>query len=156
VPDALVITPETQDAEIDRLASLPWFETVDSAATFAVRSSGLDEDGRGHSFAGIHETELDVPRSGVARAVRRCRASAQSRLAATYRQARGIEARGIAVLVQVMVRARASGVAFTLNPATGADEIVIDSAFGLGEALVSGRIDPDEYVVAKGDRSIRS
>src|SRR4029077_18635277 len=55
-----------------------------------------------------------------------------------------------------MVPARTSGVAFTVNPVTGADDIVINAAPGLGEALVSGQVAPDEYVVRKADRAIAS
>jgi pyruvate,water dikinase len=73
-----------------------------------------------------------------------------------YRQARGVEADGaaIGVLVQRMVAAKVSGVAFTLNPVTGANELVINTAPGLGEALVSGQVEPDEFVVDKHDVSI--
>src|SRR4029453_11465013 len=56
------------------------------------------------------------------------------------------------VLIQPMVEAVAAGVAFSMNPVTGAqDEIVINSSWGLGEALVSGQVDPDEFVVNKRD-----
>src|SRR6185436_11977269 len=61
---------------------------------------------------------------------------------------------GIGVLVQCMVAAEVSGVAFTLNPITGADEIVINAAWGLGEALVSGQVDPDEFTVRKTDLAV--
>ena len=60
------------------------------------------------------------------------------------------------VLVQIMVAAVTSGVAFTVNPITGADEIVINAARGLGEALVSGQIDPDEFRVGKTDGTVLS
>ena len=60
------------------------------------------------------------------------------------------------VLVQRMVPAVVSGVAFTTNPVTGADEIVVNAAWGLGEALVSGRVDPDEFILRKDDGSVVS
>ena len=87
-----------------------------------------------------------------------CRRSADSAAARAYRAARQIaddEAR-IGVLVQRMVPAVTSGVAFTVNPITGADELVINAARGLGEALVSGQIDPDEFRISKADRRVLS
>ncbi len=120
-----------------------------------MRSSGIDEDGAGHSFAGIHETHLNVSRGELVEAVLVCRRSGRSEQAAAYRQTRHLE-RGsaIGVFVQRMVPAATSGVAFTINPVTIANELVINAAPGLGEALVSGQVDPDEYVVRKHDRAI--
>ena len=129
-----------------------------AGASFAVRSSGIGEDGEGESFAGIHQTLLDVPRSGLAEAVLRCRASAFAPEALEYRRAKGIGTDGIemAVLIQRMIHPVAAGVVFTVNPVTSADdEIVVNSSWGLGEALVSGQVDPDEFVVGKRDGNIR-
>src|SRR5262245_17039453 len=83
-------------------------------------------------------TELNVERGNVADSVRRCRQSSDSGQARAYRAARHLrddEGR-IAVLVQRMVPAVRSGVAFTINPVTGADEIIVNQVEGLGEALV--------------------
>src|SRR5262249_40851076 len=88
--------------------------------------------------------------------------SSQSPQAKAYRQSRHLEEENetlIGVLVQRMVDAVVSGVAFTINPVTGADELVVNAAWGLGEALVSGQVTPDEFVVEKGDtrdRRVRS
>src|SRR5262245_9335756 len=155
VPDGLVVPSGADDEQIHSLALDSWFESVPPDTLFAVRSSGLGEDSAGHSFAGIHETHLNVPRAQVAEAVFVCRRSAQTDQARAYREARQLaddEGR-IAVLVQCMVAAVTSGVAFTINPVTGGDELVINSAAGLGEALVSGQITPDEAVLAKSDGS---
>src|ERR1043165_6254927 len=98
---------------------------------FAVRSSAADEDGAGHSFAGIHETLLNVTRDGLAEAIRACRASVESAQAIAYRRAQGLSLDHLqtGVLVQLMIQAEAAGVAFTINPITGAkDELVISSA----------------------------
>src|SRR6185436_7396131 len=86
-----------------------------------------------------------------------CRRSAESEQARAYRQARqlGDDVR-IAVLVQRMVPAVTSGVAFTINPITGADELVVNAGRGLGEALVSGLIDPDEFRISKRDGTVLS
>jgi len=158
VPDALTIPVDVADPALDSLDRHPWFDTVPLDERFAVRSSGIGEDSAGHSFAGIHETRLNVPRDGVAAAARECRRSAASVQAVAYRSAStiGDEAQRIGVLVQRMVAAAASGVAFTINPVTNADEIVINAAVGLGEALVSGQVDPDEFIVRKRDASIVS
>src|SRR3954464_10852171 len=158
VPDGIVVLSDTADAEIPRLATDGWLDRVGMETRFAVRSSGIGEDSAGHSFAGVHDTRLNVDRADLTAAVRACRRSADSPAARAYRQARAIadtDAR-IAVLVQIMVPAVTSGVAFTVNPVTGADEIVINAAHGLGEALVSGQIDPDEFRIAKGAGAVLS
>jgi pyruvate,water dikinase len=157
VPDGIVILADAKDDEIGVVGEHPWFDTVPPGSLFAVRSSGIGEDGPAQSFAGIHETFLNVPRHGVSAAVAACRASACSERALAYRRANGmpIDAIQIAVLVQLMIHPSAAGVAFTINPLTGStDEIVVNAARGLGEALVSGTIDPDEYVVHKSDRRL--
>ena len=158
VPDGIVISSDATDAEIEALARDPWLDTVPAGTRFAVRSSGIGEDSAGHSFAGIHETHLNVERNQLVEAVLVCRRSGASDQSRAYRQARqlgGDEAQ-IAVLVQRMVPAVTSGVAFTINPVTGADELVINAARGLGEALVSGLIDPDEFRVSKRDGMVLS
>jgi phosphohistidine swiveling domain-containing protein len=158
VPDGLVLPGDATDAEIPSLANDAWLDTVSRDARFAVRSSGIGEDSAGHSFAGIHETALNVERGHLVDAVLACRRSADSATARAYREAWQVagESAAIGVLVQVMVPAVTSGVAFTVNPITGADELVINAGRGLGEALVSGRIDPDEFRVSKDDRRVLS
>src|SRR5262247_2231699 len=148
VPDGIVVAADATDEAVQALAGEPWLASQPAGALFAVRSSGLGEDSEGHSFAGIHETHLNVARDQIVEAVTVCRRSATSEQAAAYRRARGLAADGIGVLVQLMVPAVTSGVAFTVNPITGADEIVINAAPGRGEALVSGLITPDEYPCA--------
>jgi pyruvate,water dikinase len=155
VPDGFVIAADAGDDQIAGIASHPWLAGVPAAQLFAVRSSGLAEDSAADSFAGIHDTFLNVDRAGLVDAVRRCRDSARSEQARAYRAARHVADgdAGIAVLVQCMVPAVKSGVAFTINPVTGADELVIESVDGLGEALVSGRVNPDEQRLPKSDPS---
>lgn len=116
-----------------------------SATSFAVRSSAIDEDQRDHTFAGIHLTELGVPRSAIPIAVSRCWASALSGTAIQYRQHHGmsIQSIKIAVLIQPMLSPTCSGVGFTLNPLTGErSEMIIEAAPGLGNAVVSGSLRP--------------
>src|SRR5262245_40208662 len=140
VPDALVVAADATDQDVAAVADHPWVQSWPSDRLFAVRSSGIAEDSEGDSFAGIHETMLNVPRTELLEAVMRCRRSGQSEQARAYRAARRLEGNelGIAVLVQCMVTAVRSGVAFTVNPVTGADELVVNTIDGLGEALVSG------------------
>jgi phosphohistidine swiveling domain-containing protein len=154
VPDGIVLSAGAAAVEIDRLRDSLWMQAQPPAATFAVRSSGVGEDSAGHSFAGIHETRLNVTREDLAAAISGCLRSADSAQARAYRASRalGDEQAVIAVLVQRMVPASISGVAFTINPVTGADELVVNAAWGPGEALVSGQVDPDELRIRKSDR----
>lgn len=125
----------------------------------AVRSSATAEDLPGAAFAGQQDTFLDVSGTeAVLDAVRRCWASLWTDRAADYRQRQGIDPRevAIAVVVQRMVPAEAAGVVFTANPLTGRrDELVVDAASGLGEAVVSGEVTPEHLVLAR-DGSVRS
>lgn len=126
----------------------------------AVRSSAADEDGGEHSFAGQHETLLNVHGvEAVIEAVRRCWASAWSARAAGYRAQRGLAAEQprLAVLVQQLVPADVSAVAFSVNPLTSnREEVVINASWGLGESLVGGTVTPDTYVVAKDGGAVRT
>lgn len=116
----------------------------------AVRSSALGEDGKTHSHAGVYTSELGVEPVDLADAVRRAWASWASARARAYRQERGVRSAGMAVLVQLLVDARASGVCFTVNPLTGSwREMVVEAVWGLGEPLVSGELVPDRYVVRR-------
>src|SRR6266508_6086270 len=115
----------------------------------AVRSSGVDEDLPGASYAGQYESVLGVPAGDLAAAVRRCWASAFPRQVAVYRRSRGVgRGVGMAVLVQPMVAAEAAGVAFSADPVTGdRDTAVVSAVRGLGDRLVAGSASPDEWVV---------
>jgi pyruvate,water dikinase len=124
-------------------------------AAVAVRSSAIDEDGEAASFAGQHESYLNVVGApAVAEAVARCRASARSERAIAYRRLRGQdhEEVGVAVLVQRLIRAEISVVVFSANPVTGnRDEIVMNANWGLGESIVGGTATPDTDAVRKAD-----
>jgi phosphoenolpyruvate synthase/pyruvate phosphate dikinase len=126
----------------------------------AVRSSAVDEDGRDASFAGQHDTYLNI--SGAEQvwwAISRCLASFGAERALAYRRAAGLPATPgrVAVLVQALVAADASGVAFSANPVTGArDEVVVNAAWGLGESIVSGTVTPDEIVVGRDELAVRA
>jgi phosphoenolpyruvate synthase/pyruvate phosphate dikinase len=90
VPDGLVVIATARDEDISALANHPWFATLAANTLFAVRSSGIGEDSGGQSFAGIHQTVLNVPRRDLRAAVTACQASARSPQAMTYRCARGL------------------------------------------------------------------
>ena len=120
-------------------------------APVAVRSSANAEDLPGLSFAGQQETYLNVKGADeVVAAVRNCWASLWTPQAISYRHQNGIDQGSVAmaVVVQVMVPSQVSGILFTANPATGErSEIVVNASFGLGEAVVSGQVTPDTYIV---------
>ncbi len=125
--------------------------SVESLPTpLAVRSSCVDEDSAGASFAGQHLTVLNVPTvDDVEGAVREIWWSANSDSAITYRKRLGVFARpSVGVVVQSLLQPDAAGVMFTRNPITGANERMIEASWGLGEAVVSGRVIPDTYLVA--------
>ncbi|MFZ1755926.1 MAG: PEP/pyruvate-binding domain-containing protein, partial [Caldilineaceae bacterium] len=117
----------------------------------AVRSSATAEDLPDFSFAGQQDTFLNVlGDDGLLDAVRECWSSLWTARAIGYRARNGIDqsAVSLAVVVQAMVQSDTSGVLFTANPLSGRrTETVIDAIYGLGEALVSGQVEPDQYVV---------
>ncbi|UIP01179.1 phosphoenolpyruvate synthase [Halobaculum sp. CBA1158] len=121
----------------------------DEGAFVAVRSSATAEDLPDASFAGQQETFLNVREDALIERVKECWASLFSQRAIYYRQRQGFPHSevDIAVVVQRMVDAEKSGVMFTSHPSTGEPEIIIEAAWGLGEAVVSGSVSPDNYVV---------
>lgn len=162
-PD-IAVTAQSLDWLADALKTKPLSRPLIGALTqhlnaifasnvdsFAVRSSVIDEDQRDHTFAGIHLSELGVPRAMLPISITRCWASALSGPALAYRQQHGMSIQGIqiAVLIQPMLAPNAAGVGFTLNPLTGArDEIVIEATWGQGSRLVAGDIQPYFYRVS--------
>jgi pyruvate,water dikinase len=118
----------------------------------AVRSSATSEDTEGTSFAGMHETYANVVGdTAVIERVVDCWASLFGDRAIAYRASQGItDEPAIAVVVQRLVESDRAGVLFTADPSTGRlDRLVIEGAFGLGEVVVSGAVEPDTYVVDK-------
>lgn len=117
----------------------------------AVRSSATAEDLPDMSFAGQQDTFLNViGKAALIKAVVDCWSSLWTARAIGYRARNSIphEDVALAVVVQIMVPSEASGVLFTANPLNGRrTEMVIDATLGLGEALVSGQVEPDQYIV---------
>jgi pyruvate, water dikinase len=127
-------------------------------APVAVRSSATAEDTAAASFAGMNETLLNVRGADAAvAAVRRCWSSLFGARTLFYRAKRGFGQADmdIAVVVQLQIPATRAGVMFTIDPSSGdADRLVIEGSFGLGEAVVSGSVSPDRYIVHKEDLTI--
>lgn len=115
----------------------------------AIRSSATAEDSAQASFAGIHESYLNIKgMDNILSAIKSCYASLWTPRAAAYRRKMNIKDDEVwqAVVVMEMVDAAAAGVGFTCDPRTGREDIVLINAnFGLGESLVSGAVEPDEY-----------
>ena len=122
----------------------------------AVRSSATAEDLEDASFAGQQETFLNVTGDELVDRVRECWASLFTQRALYYRNEQGFEEAGvdIAVVVQKMVDADKSGVMFTSHPSTGAAVVTVEAAWGLGEAVVSGAVTPDNYVLDRASGEV--
>jgi len=124
----------------------------------AVRSSAVDEDGATASFAGQHETYLNVVGADeILQSIIRCWESARSERALEYRRQQGlsVEHAQIAVLVQQLIASDVSAVVFSANPVTGnRDEVLINASWGLGESIVGGTVTPDTFAVRKSDMQI--
>ena len=128
------------------------YHRMGDGALVAVRSSATGEDTASTSFAGMNETFTNV--AGDEEVIDRivaCWASLWSPRVVAYRATRDIaDEPAIAVVVQRMVDSQTSGVMFTADPATGnRGHIVIEAAFGLGEVVVGGQVEPDTYVLSK-------
>jgi len=119
----------------------------------AVRSSATCEDLEAASFAGQQDTYLNIKgKDRLLQAVRQCLASLFTTRAIVYRNQQGIDHQkaALSIVVQEMVESKVSGVAFSVEPTSGFDRVVrIDTAYGLGEAIVQGMVSPDTFLVTK-------
>jgi len=158
VPDGFALSPglveavaRGGDAAVDVLE-----RAIHGLGLTAVRSSALDEDSSGASFAGAHLSVLAVAGlEATVAAVRAVHASGQQSGARSYRARLGLDLTArMAVVVQHLVEADTAGVLFTRNPVTGADERVVEATWGLGEAVVSGLVTPDSYRISRGGRPL--
>jgi pyruvate,water dikinase len=124
-----------------------------SGVASAVRSSAVSEDGEGASFAGLYESYLNVLGvHDVLESLKRCYASLWSERAIRYRALKGFAGNeeAMATIVMGLVPSETSGIAFTAHPVTGErDRVVINASYGLGEAIVSGQVTPDSFIVHK-------
>jgi pyruvate,water dikinase len=123
----------------------------------AVRSSATAEDSSVASWAGELESYLNTDKKNLIERVRRCWSSLFTPRAIFYRHEKGLIDHyvSVAVVIQKMVQSEISGIAFTVHPVTeDYDQMIIEAGYGLGEAIVSGQITPDSYVVSKSSMSI--
>lgn len=160
VPPWFVVPPTAA-----RLETAPLARALDDAlqelghrGTFAVRSSAVDEDGAGHSFAGQFESYLGVRAADVVGRVRDVWRSAESRRVAAYRAEHGLAGPGgpPAVLVQAMIEPAFAGVAFSADPVTGSrSTALVSTVAGLGTVLVGGDVDAHEYAINRDGAILR-
>lgn len=123
----------------------------------AVRSSATAEDSKDAAWAGQLDTFLNTTENELLKNVQRCWASLFTPRSIFYRFEQGLHRQkiSVAVVVQKMVNSELSGIAFSVHPVTeDHNQMIIEAGFGLGEAIVSGQITPDSYVVEKEPRSI--
>ncbi len=134
------------------------FKSLD-ASFVAVRSSATAEDSASDAWAGQLDSFLNTTEDTLIENIKKCWASLFTPRAIFYRIEKGLakEHISVAVVVQKMVKSEVAGIAFSIHPLTqDKNNIVIDAALGLGEAIVSGQITPDNYVVQKEPLSIIS
>lgn len=123
----------------------------------AVRSSATAEDGKDHAWAGQLESYLNTTEDQILNKVKTCWSSLFTPRAIFYRFEKGLHSTkiSVAVVIQKMVESEVSGIAFSVHPVTeDYNQLIIEAGFGLGEAIVSGSVTPDSYVVEKEPRNI--
>jgi len=127
-------------------------DEMGDATVFAVRSSSPEEDLEGSSFAGMYETFLGTTRDQLEATIAQAYSSMLDFRVMEYKTQNNLDLENtcISVIVQKQIASDVSGVGFSLNPLNNCyDEAVINASFGLGEAIVSGIVTPDNYVVEK-------
>lgn len=139
---------------LDRATSdaLAILKRAQEMAFVAVRSSATAEDTSTASFAGQNETFLNIKgKTNMIEAVKKCWASLFTARSIYYRIRKGFKHEQvlIAVIIQQMINSDKSGVIFSRNPISQDENVIIEAAFGLGEGIVSGRIQPDHYIVSR-------
>lgn len=148
-PDAVLADIERHLAACDQPADQLW----------AVRSSATNEDDAAASCAGLYRTVLGVPANRISASVRACWASLWEEPVVAYhrRLAERTSVPAMAVVIQPLIRARAAGVAHTLDPVTGQrDVVVVNAVPGLAQGLVDGTMMPDQFMVAWNERTGRA
>jgi len=123
----------------------------------AVRSSATAEDGTEHAWAGQLDSFLNTTEEDLLDNVKKCWSSLFTSRAIFYRFEKSLHAMDIsvAVVVQKMIQSEMSGIVFSVHPVTeNRNQLIIEAGFGLGEAIVSGQVTPDSYVIEKDPRKI--
>ena len=145
------IMPENIALEIKKQ-----FKNLDTEYV-AVRSSATAEDGQDHAWAGQLDSFLNTTEKDLLEKVQHCWASLFTPRAIFYRFEKGLYTTqiSVAVVVQKMINSEFSGIAFSVHPVTqDRNQIIVEAGFGLGEAIVSGSVTPDSYVIEKEPRKI--
>jgi pyruvate,water dikinase len=142
--DALAAGEPAAGAELDRV----WSHVE---PPLAVRSSAVGEDSETASFAGQHSTYLNITLPAeLVWAIQEVWRSAHAESALAYRRRLGLPSTPrIGVVVQELIDAECAGVLFTRNPINGADELVLEASWGLGESVVAGLVTPDRFRIAR-------
>lgn len=146
------------DLDKKRNSSAPLHSTRNDKGCFvAVRSSATAEDSSVASWAGELETYLNTEKKNVLERVKQCWSSLYTPRAIFYRHEKKLMDHyvSVAVVIQKMIQSEISGIAFTVHPVTeDRDQMIIEAGYGLGEAVVSGQITPDSYIVSKSELNI--
>ncbi len=146
-----VAVPEDISAEI-----IKEFEKLDCEFV-AVRSSATAEDSTNAAWAGQLDTFLNTTKANLIEHVRDCWASLFTPRAIFYRFEKDLQKQkiSVAVVVQKMVQSEVAGIAFSVHPVTqDRNQMIIEAGFGLGEAVVSGQITPDSYIIGKENNDL--
>lgn len=166
VPEGFALSPEAAALAASGELRRALEDALAPLGPVAVRSSAIGEDSVGASFAGLHATILGCEGAvAVEAAVAKVLASATTPAALAYRKKMGIlgETR-MAVVVQSLVDADVSAILFSRHPVTGADQLVVEATWGLGETLVQGLVNPDRFLLGRdgtvlqadaGDKDVR-
>lgn len=148
--EKILFTQEQKELLMLSLENLP-------GERFAVRSSSPEEDLTNISFAGMYESYLGIKKENLEEFIIKCFSSCFDFRLITYKLQNkiGLESTEIAIIIQRQIKSSSSGVAFSLNPINNAfDEVFINASYGLGEAIVSGLVNPDSYVVDSSKNEI--
>ncbi len=157
---AAILRQDVEDCLVTSIKTILPDILLDSSQTpptIAVRSSATCEDLANASFAGQHDSFLGTPVGELLSTIKRCWASLWTDRAVYYRRQHGFSHYGIkmAVILQSMLCPESAGTMFTINPVTGAtEELLIESNWGLGETVVSGKVTPDLFVAQFNGASV--
>ena len=153
VPPGFVLSP-SETSLLDLAIPITYASLIETACggfPVAVRSSAIGEDGDGFSFAGQYDTVLNLfTVEDVIKAIQEVAASANNARVQAYQAANNLEATGVGVIVQAMVRPTSAGVMFTAEPVESDPSLIaIEAVQGLGDKMVSGQASPDFHLLDK-------
>jgi pyruvate,water dikinase len=158
IPEGFIIPIHVIEEGLDSISDEIWaaWEALGSELV-AVRSSATSEDGELASWAGQFSTFLNVQSREFMQRIKDCLLSLNSTKTQVYGRSHGMSTGKLAVVVQRMLKSDVSGVAFSAHPVSNnLNHAIIEAGFGLGEAIVSGIVTPDTYVIDKHSKSILS